>query len=259
MLRVSAAPIERLKFFPNLGVTVRNKTNQLVHVGLFLVLLACVVSAIGCGGGGGAQSAGSSSSPSPTPTPVPSSASLSATPSSLGFGSQVLNTPTTQTTKITNTGSVAVAITQDTIAGSGFSVGITTPINLNPAQSVNVPVVFNPAAAGTVNGSLVLMSNGATVLSVPLVGTGLAPLAHSVDIAWDASSSAALQGYNVYRSTVSGGPYTKISPVLATSILLFTDTTPVSGKQYFYVVTAMGTSGTESAASTQVAVTIPVP
>ncbi len=243
----------------------RNKTNQLVHVGLFLVLLACVVSAIGCGGGGGAQSAGSSSSPSPTPapsptpTPVPSSASLSATPSSLGFGSQVLNTPTTQTTKITNTGSVAVAITQDTIAGSGFSVGITTPINLNPAQSVNVPVVFNPAAAGTVNGSLVLMSNGATVLSVPLVGTGLAPLAHSVDIAWDASSSAALQGYNVYRSTVSGGPYTKISPVLATSILLFTDTTPVSGKQYFYVVTAMGTSGTESAASTQVAVTIPVP
>ena len=83
--------------------------------------------------------------------------------------------------------------------GSGFSVGITTPINLNPAQSVNVPVVFNPAAAGTVNGSLALMSNGATVLSVPLAGTGLAPLAHSVDIAWDASTSATLQGYNVYR------------------------------------------------------------
>ena len=132
---------------------------------------------------------------------MPSSASLSATPSSLGFGSQVLNTPTTQTTKITNTGSVALAITQDTIAGSGFSVGITTPINLNPAQSVNVPVVFNPGAAGTVNGSLTLVSNGTTMLSVPLTGTGLAPLAHSVDVAWDASSSATLQGYNVYRST----------------------------------------------------------
>jgi hypothetical protein len=237
---------------------VRNKTNRLVHVGLFLVLLTCMVSAIGCGGGG-AQSAGGSPAPSPTPTPVPSSASLSATPSSLGFGSQVLNTPATQTTKITNTGTVAIAITQDTIAGSGFSVGITTPINLNPAQSVNVPVVFNPGAAGTVNGSLVLMSNGTTVLSIPLAGTGLAPLAHSVDIAWDASSSAALQGYNVYRSTVSGGPYTKISPVLGASALLFTDTTPVSGKQYFYVVTSMDTSGAESAASTQVAVTIPVP
>ena len=236
----------------------RNKTNHAGHAGTFLVLLISMMSAIGCGGGG-TQSAGGSSAPSPTPTPVPSSATLSATPSSLGFGSQALNTPATQTVKITNTGTVAVAITQDTIAGAGFSVGITTPINLNPAQSVNVPVVFNPAAAGAVNGSLVLMSNGATVLSVPLAGTGLTPLAHSVDIAWDASTSATLQGYNVYRSTVSGGPYSKISPTVATSTLLFTDSTPVSGKQYFYVVTAVDTSGLESAASTQVAVTIPVP
>jgi hypothetical protein len=243
---------------------VGNKINRVVHVGFFLVLLICMVSAIGCAGGG-AQSAGGSGSPSPTPapsptpTPVPSSASLSAIPSSLGFGSQVLNTPTTQITKITNTGNVAVAITQDSIVGSGFSVGITTPINLNPAQSVNVPVVFNPGAAGTVNGGLVLMSNGTTVLSVPLAGTGLTPQAHSVDIAWDPSTSATLQGYNVYRGTVSGGPYNKISATLATSTLLFTDTTPVSGKQYFYVVTAVDTSGAESAASAQVAVTIPVP
>ena len=236
----------------------RDKTNHAVSFGLFLVLLIGMVSAIGCGGGG-AQSAGGPPAPSPTPTPVGSSASLSATPSSLGFGSQVLNTPTTQITKITNTGSVAVAITQDSVVGSGFSVGITTPINLNPAQSVNVPVVFDPSAAGTVNGNLALMSNGSTVLSVPLAGTGLTPLAHSVDIAWDASTSATLQGYNVYRGTVSGGPYSKISPTLTTSTLLFTDTTPVSGKQYFYVVTAVDTSGAESAASAQVAVTIPVP
>jgi fibronectin type 3 domain-containing protein len=58
---------------------------------------------------------------------------------------------------------------------------------------------------------------------------------------------------------VSGGPYTKISPTVATSTLLFTDTTPISGKQYFYVVTAVDSSGTESAASIQAAVTIPVP
>lgn len=243
-------------FLQNLGVTVRTKTSHVIHVGFFLALLICMVNATGCGGGG-AQSAGGS--PSPTPTPSPSSASLSATPSSLGFGTQVLNTPTTQTIKITNTGNVVVAITQDTIVGPGFSTGITTPINLNPAQSVNVPVVFNPGAAGPVSGSLALMSNGTTLLSIPLAGTGLAPRAHSVDIAWDASTSATLQGYNVYRSTVSGGPYTKISTGLAASALLFTDTTPVSGKQYFYVVTAVDSSGTESAASTQVAVTIPVP
>lgn len=236
----------------------RTKTNSVIHVGLYLGLLTCLVSTIGCGGGGAKANAGTAA-PTPSPTPVPSSASLSATPSSLGFGTQALNTPTTQTVKITNTGTVALAITQDTIAGSGFSAGVTTPINLNPAQSVNVPVVFNPGSAGTVNGSLTLVSNGATVLSVPLTGTGLAPLAHSVDVAWDPSSSGTLQGYNVYRSTVSGGPYTKISPTLATSSLLFTDTTPVSGKQYFYVVTAVDTNGAESSASVQVAVTIPVP
>ena len=238
----------------------RNKINPTVHVGLFLVLLTCMAGAIGCGGGSTQAAAGTPApSPSPSPTPVPSSASLSATPSSLGFGTQALNTPTTQTIKITNTGTFAVSITQDTIVGSGFTVGVTTPINLNPAQSVNVPVVFNPGVAGTVNGSLTLVSNGTTVLSVPLAGTGLAPLAHSVDVTWDPSTSATLQGYNVYRSTVSGGPYSKLSPTLATSTLLFTDTTPVSGKQYFYVVTSVDTSGAESSASSQVAVTIPVP
>ena len=237
----------------------RNRVKPAIKSGFFLVLIILTVSAIGCGGG--TQTAGGSPTPTPVPSPTPASGSpsLSATPSSLAFGTQVLNTPMTQTVKIANTGSVAVSITQDTITGSGFTVGVTTPINLNVGQSVNVPVVFNPGAAGTVNGSLALVSNGTTLLSVPLSGTGLAPLAHSVDITWAASTSTPLQGYNVYRSTVSGGPYTKLSPTLSPTTLLFTDTTPLSGKQYFYVVTALNTSGAESSASSEVAVTIPVP
>jgi hypothetical protein len=190
---------------------------------------------------------------------VNGSPNLSATPNSLAFGTQVLNTAMTQTVKITNTGSVAVSITQDTISGSGFTVGVTTPINLNAGQSLNVPVVFDPGASGTVNGSLALVSNGTTLLSVPLSGTGLAPLAHSVDVTWAASTSTPLQGYNVYRSTVSGGPYTKLSPTLSPTTLLYKDITPLSGKQYFYVVTALNTSGAESSASSEVAVSIPVP
>lgn len=235
----------------------RNSTKQAIQLGLFLGLIILTVSAIGCGGG--AQTANGSPTPVPSPTPVNGSASLSATPSSLAFGTQVLNTAMTQTVKIANTGSVAVSITQDTISGSGFTVGVTTPINLNAGQSLNVPVVFNPGAAGAVNGSLALVSNGTILLSVPLSGTGLAPVAHSVDVTWAASTSTPLQGYNVYRSTVSGGPYTKLSPTLSPTTLVFTDTTPLSGKQYFYVVTALNTSGAESAASSEVAVTIPVP
>jgi len=237
---------------------VRNRTYTTMQAGLFFVLVIFVLSAIGCGG---TKTAGGSATPTPTPnpSPTPGSPSLSATPSSLGFGSQALNTSNTQPVKITNIGTVAVTITQDSIVGSGFTVGITTPINLNPGSSVTVPVVFNPASAGTVNGSLSLMSNGATIISVPLSGTGVAPLAHTVDVSWAASTSPSLQGYNVYRSTVSGGPYTKLSTTLSSTTLLFTDTSPVSGKQYFYVVTALNTSGVESAASSEVTVTIPVP
>jgi hypothetical protein len=236
----------------------RNKTIASQRSGLFFVFMIALLSAIGCAGG---KTAGNSPNPGPTPTPTPvsSSPSLAAVPSSLNFGSEILNTPMTLTVKVTNTGSGTVAITQDSITGSGFSVGITTPISLSPAQSVNVPVVFTPSGAGTVTGNLSFSSNGTSLLAVPLSGTGLAPLAHSVDVAWDPSTSATLQGYNVYRSGVSGGPYTRLSPMLSPTTLLFTDTTPLSGQKYFYVVTAVDTSGAESAASVEVAVTIPVP
>lgn len=214
---------------------------------------------IGCGGG---KSASGPPNPGPTPSPTPAtgSASLTATPSSLGFGTQPLNTPVTLTVKVTNIGTAAATITQDSVTGPGFSSGITTPVTLNPAQSVNIPVVFTPSASGSVAGSLTLTSsNGTSILSVPLSGTGLAPLSHSVDVAWDPSTSPTLQGYNVYRGTASGGPYTRISATLSPTTLLFTDTTPLSGRSYFYVVTAVDTSGAESAASAEVTVTIPTP
>ncbi len=235
----------------------RRETITSKYFALSLILVFTCLCAVGCGGGG-AQSA-PASGPTPTPAPAPGSASLSATPSNLGFGTQALNTPVTLTVKITNVGTATANITQNSISGSGFTTGITTPINLNPAQSVDVPVVFTPGASGTVTGNLTFSSNGTTLLSVPLSGTGLAPQAHSVDVAWDPSVSATLQGYNVYRSLISGGPYTRISSTLSPTTLLFTDTTPVSGKKYFYVVTAVDTSGAESAASVEVAVTIPTP
>ena len=235
-------------------------------VGFFLSLF-CLLCVIGCGGGagatrsaGGSPSPGASPTPSPSPTPVtPSSANLTAIPSSLNFGSQALNTPVTQTVKITNNGSAAAKITQDSISGTGFSVSITTPLTINPAQSVNVSVVFTPSAAGSIAGAFSLSSNGTTLLSVPLAGSGFTPAAHTVDIAWSASTTTALLGYNVYRSGVSGGPYTKISSTLSSTTLLFTDTSPQSGQKYFYVVTAVNSTGLESTASTEVAVTIPTP
>lgn len=235
------------------------------HHVVFLISIIFLLCAIGCGGGAGAtRSSGGTPAPNPTPTPsptpvAPGSPSLTATPSSLNFGSQATNTTVTQSVKITNNGSAAAKITQDSISGTGFSVGVTAPITINAAQSMSVPVIFTPSASGSVAGSFSLSSNGTTLLSIPLAGTGFTPTPHTVDIGWTASTTTTLQGYNVYRSGTTGGPYTKISPTLSSATLLFTDSSPQSGQKYFYVVTAVDVSGLESTASTEVAVTIPTP
>jgi fibronectin type 3 domain-containing protein len=74
---------------------------------------------------------------------------------------------------------------------------------------------------------------------------------------WGASTST-VAGYNVYRGTVSGGPYSKSNTTLITG-LTFTDSTVSSGAAYYYVVTAVAADGTESSFSSQVQAVIPNP
>jgi Fibronectin type 3 domain-containing protein len=87
-------------------------------------------------------------------------------------------------------------------------------------------------------------------------GTGTAATQHSVDLSWNTSTGAV--GYNVYRGTVSGGPYSKINSALnATAV--FVDNTVVSGQTYYYVATAVDGSSNESGYSNQVQAVIPNP
>ncbi len=74
-----------------------------------------------------------------------------------------------------------------------------------------------------------------------------AQTAHSVSLKWQPSATAV--SYDLYRSTLSGGPYGLVaSAILGTS---FVDQAVTSGETYFYVVTAW--DGTrESAFSYQV-------
>ena len=65
-------------------------------------------------------------------------------------------------------------------------------------------------------------------------------------------------GYNVYRATISGGPYTKINSALDGSTT-YTDSTVQAGTTYYYVTTAVDGSGTESTHSNQVQAVIPTP
>ncbi len=74
---------------------------------------------------------------------------------------------------------------------------------------------------------------------------------------WTASTSAVI-GYNVYRGTVSGGPYTQLNSSLVMTTQ-YQDSSVRSGQTYYYVVTAVDSSQVESTNSNQVSATIPTP
>ena len=80
---------------------------------------------------------------------------------------------------------------------------------------------------------------------------------HSVSISWNASTSPGVAGYNVYRSTTSGGPYTRLG--WRVSGASFTDTGVQAGATYFYVVTSVTNSNVESVVSSETKVTVPSP
>ena len=87
--------------------------------------------------------------------------------------------------------------------------------------------------------------------------TGL-PAGHNVALNWVASTSANVKGYYVYRSSTSGGPYTKLATSLAAGNS-YTDTTVTAGATYYYVATAVDSNNQESAYSTEVRAVIPSP
>ena len=70
-----------------------------------------------------------------------------------------------------------------------------------------------------------------------------------MQLAWHASTSSVI-GYNVYRSTTSGGPYAKINASLVTS-LTYSDTAVVNSTTYYYVTTSVDSAGIESVNSTK--------
>jgi chitin-binding protein len=87
---------------------------------------------------------------------------------------------------------------------------------------------------------------------VPPAPTGLTANAGDaqVQLSWNPASGAS--GYNVKRSTTNGGPYANVAT--AVSGTAFTDTGLTNDTTYYYVVTAVNSSG-EGPVSTQVSAT----
>jgi ASPM-SPD-2-Hydin domain-containing protein/HYDIN/CFA65/VesB family protein/centrosomal CEP192-like protein len=101
---------------------------------------------------------------------------LAVTPGSLSFSNVITGASSSQSVQVTNSGSSSLTISQANLTGTGFSVvGLSLPLTINAGQSSTFTVQFVGQAAGTVSGSLSLISNAAnSPASVALSGTSTA-------------------------------------------------------------------------------------
>jgi hypothetical protein len=178
---------------------------------------------------------------------------LGMSPSSLSFGSVTVGSTSSLPATLTASGA-SVTITSASSSSGLFSMpGVSFPLTINSGQSVAINVVFTPQNGGAASGTLTFASNATnSPASEALSGTGAMPY---VSLSWGASTSQ-VSGYNVYRCPIASCTYAKMnsSPMANTS---FTDSSVAPGQSYYYVTTAVSTSGVESSYSNQVEAVIP--
>lgn len=183
---------------------------------------------------------------------------LVASPTSLAFGSVNVGSTSSKSVSVTNTGNSSASISGFTMSGSGYAAtGISPNETLAAGKSTSLAVVFAPTTASTSSGDIAISSNASnSPLTIGLSGTGVQTAQHSVTLSWSASTSQ-VAGYDIYRSTVSGGPYTTMLNSSPVAGLTFTDTNVQAGTTYYYVVVAVNSNGVQSSDSNQALATVP--
>lgn len=128
--------------------------------------------------------------------------------------------------------------------------GGTNPLNFTPDSTGNYYVGL-AVSAGTFtfdnvsikddsNGGVEIFNSNSVGYAVPDAPAGLqaTPGDLQVSLKWNAVLGASF--YNIWRSAVSGSGYVQVGSSSTTS---YTDSTVVSGKTYYYVITASNTTG----------------
>jgi hypothetical protein len=144
----------------------------------------------------------------------------------------------------------AQALNACDLTGDGVVDNRDVQLATSMAQTV-VPCTANVAGTGVCN--IVVVDR---VTHAALTGTCLTGVPHTVTLNWTASTSSNVTGYNVYRSTASGGPYTKLTSAPVASVS-YTDPTAAEGQTYYYVATAVDNSNNESVYSSPVTAVVP--
>jgi hypothetical protein len=143
-----------------------------------------------------------------------------------------------------------------------------SPCDLNQDGVVNgtdVTLAINMALGTTYCTASLEAANTCTVITVQRVvnasqgQTCITYNSHGVTLNWGASTSQNVAGYNVYRSTTTGGPYAKLNTTGLITVLTYTDSAVLASQTYYYVATAVDINSNESAYSAQTTATIPTP
>jgi hypothetical protein len=182
---------------------------------------------------------------------------LTVTPTTMSFGNVAVGGNSSLKGTLTANGA-DVTVSTAAWSGEGYSVsGISFPVTIPAGQSASFTVTFAPQAAGAAAGSITFDSNASdSTAAESLSGTGTSQTSsHTVGLSWNASTST-VAGYNVYRGTQSGGPYTKLNSSTMSSTT-YTDSSVQSGTTYYYVATSVDANNVESGYSNQVTAIIP--
>jgi len=204
------------------------------------------------------NSAGTAISNAATLT-VQASGQLTASTTNLNYGNITVGSSSLLFVTLTNKGASSVSISNVTLSGAGLSIGgVSSGLILGAGSSATLNVTFAPSASGTLNGSVTVASNASNpTVTISLSGTAVQPVSHSATLTMTPNSSNVV-GYNVYRSSVSNGPYTRLNSPLVTSTT-YVDSTVIANQTYFYVATSVDSAGDETLYSNQVSATIPTP
>jgi len=182
---------------------------------------------------------------------------LALTPTALNFGSVTDGTKLSRTSSLSATGA-SVTVSSAKLSNAEFTLtGISFPLTIAAGTSVPFTLTFVPQTSGLATGTLSFADNASNVPTETLSGAGVAPTQHSVSLSWTDSGSG-IVGYNVYRGSISGGPYAKINSALD-STTTYTDTSVLAGQTYYYVTTSVNGSGMQSGFSNQAQAVVPSP
>ncbi len=150
---------------------------------------------------------------------------------------------------VTLSGAASGVVTADTSGAYTFAGIPNGSYVIAPSQS---GYLFAPTTSA-------VTVNGRAVTGVAFTRNSLpTPVPHTVSLSWSPSDSANVVGYNLYRTAVPGGTYSKVNAVLISG-MSYTDADVVSGFTYYYVATAVDASNVESVYSNQALAAVPTP